>query len=357
MTNTNIDRLLNQPLFYQIDAFLKKCALIKNPSFITNRMQRYFNVFSRMEKNKQLTASKKLTIEKYKLLLMEAMLHSIQQGKLYISDSKKTPTVPKKLFGYIFSLLGPLFAGIGIFTACKNLFGLMLGIASPVTLGISIVCGVLEGMLFAGVDAGDIRNTLGVSIFKASPIIEVYRKQLTVTKQVHKALLSRHCAAHCSANNYVSYQQAVKLFHDDIREKNTLFSVFPKNTPVSKAIKWIIAGANAISFTISGFILGHGLLGFLSAALLSSPAGWAMGGVVAAFSLASFFYLRRKGIYNLVDTLIGEQRELKIEQDKFIDGESGIKKFTQKMELTIQQKRKNERETKQLKNEIIRLKK
>lgn len=317
-----------------------------------HKLNEYFQFLLKIEKDfgARLEDENKLKIEAYKLAIMQSMLSLLKPKMRKTSHKIKKRSVPKIIFAWISALINPIIAGVGGFSLCDKLLALIPGLLNPISLVLGIVCGLLGGFLNIGFSIIKYRKSMGISPFKLRAIFQLYRDQLTARQSIQSLMLSSQCSHRHSANDYLNFQKTINLFNQDIKAKQTQLTECHQKNSIRKGIKWLISGVNAVLSAGSGFFFGKELLIlFGGAVLVSGPLGWIVGSVTAIFSVASFFYLQRKSIFNLIDRLAGHSRKLRCEQRKFI---KKIKQFDQKMLSVIQMKQKNEAETEQLNQKI-----
>ncbi len=297
------------------------------------KLREYFSTLNFIKKKfAQLKNEEILLIEEYKLAIMQAVADSLEIKE---DTETKNTNFFKKLYAHAFTLFTPFINGANGFTGCKVLLELIPNIGNPISLGISIAIGVIEGILSI-IDIENMSKFLGFSFLKSSKMIRLYERQLEVTKKIHATLQSSHCVHQLKEKACVSYKKTVDLFNQDIIEKNATLEEKYQESCLRKGAKWFFAGLEAILFASSGYFLGQMIFGlFVSAAILSSPLGWAIGIATALFTLGSFYYYRRHNIFKIIDHVFGDPKHLKESQDKFIKGDQGIKKFAYEMNLTI----------------------
>lgn len=316
-------------------------------AYLYEELMRFQKVNSHKLKDDQ-----QLEIERCKTELIEVFFYKLNQEKA-INKKNKEIAPHKRFFAYVFSIIGTVFAGVNGFSVGRALLQIIPNLSDPIALAGGVIFGVLESLLFIGIDVLDVKKTFGVSSLNMKPILKEYKNQLEETKKSSCLLVSNCCARRLSSGQYISCQRAMNTFTQDIREKNEKLVELCKESPLRKAARFTISALNGALCTGSGVLAGKSLLILLGAtALASTPVGWAISAAIGFFSLASFVYLKRKNIFNVFDKLSGNPKALKKEQDKFIQSESGAVNFNNEVDAIIAEKSLNEAKEKQLNSRV-----
>ena len=298
-----------------------------------------------------------LSIEQHKLAIIKGIFSHFSETSLVSNPairSRKDLSIFKKIFMYSYAILSPFFTGISGFFGCLSMLNIFFSITNPVSLITGIVVGALEAIFSIGGDVKDVGDLLGVSFWKTAPLMETYRKQLGVIKKIHHHLLSSYCYAQLKAESYKKYQAILNVFHEDLNEKHQMISSHYEESFLRKGIKIladIVKGTLCIG---SGFFTGQYVLSlFVTASFIAGPIGIGICSALAVFFLASYIYLQKDGVRNIIDRMRGDPKKLKLDQEHLLNDEKGISGFNNEMNLIIQWKRRQEFESPRCKNKII----
>jgi hypothetical protein len=332
-------------------------TIFKSTEDLANEIAYVYKHINEIQKNAiKLNDNEKLTIESIKLTLMEIFLKAIPK-QVIINPPVKNEKNKIKLFGYVSSIFGTVFAGMNGYFVGSTLFTIFTTILNPIAICAGVIFGALQSLLFIGIDIRE-RKSFGISIFKAKPIISIYRKQLETTKEIHKSLLSNFSINQLSEKDYVKSHHVVDIFHEDIYKKNIIINEKNKDTFFIKTIKNTLTGLSALTNIGSGMLFGKScLILFGLTALVSNPISLAISLIAGLFSVATFMYFKKKSIFNLANYVSGNPQALKKSQDDFINGDAGIKYFNNEMSCIISGKNKQNNSKEILKNKINQLEK
>jgi hypothetical protein len=305
--------------------------------------------FIQQQHETKITDEDKLAIEKQKLAIMQAITIKLKLShETEGTHSKQRPSHSflQQCFAYLYATVGPILAGIAGYLAATAIFN-FISLTNPVSMGFAIVAGMLECALFIIRDLRCLKKHTGVSFFKTAELMSIYKKQLSCITKIHDSLLSYFCTESLSTNDYVAYKRLVKLFHQDLAEKNKAIKTLYSETPLRKITKVIFNSVDALLCASAGFFFGKCVLCLVTVSLASNPIGLAICGAIAVFSLATFIYLKRNTISTAIDKMIGEPKKLLIKQDNMLQHPNGISSFYNKIRLIIRKKKNQKLEPKE----------
>lgn len=319
---------------------------LRNDSFYgcsIDKLNEYFQFLIKLEKDlgKKIETDVKLKIEKQKLAIMQAML-AFFQPKMHRKKSKKIKkrSVPEKIYYGLSTMVNPLIAGAGRYWLCENIFLLIPGMINPMSLILGVTFGITGGLISLGINAKECKKIMGISASNIRPVIKLYQRQISIAKKIKSTLLSIQCSKRHGASDYNTFRNTMNLFQQDIQQKNEQLTKCHEKSSIQKGIKYVTGGVHAVLSAGSGLFLGKWLLTLFAGAMIAAgPVGWVVGGAFAAFSLATFFYTERKGIYNLIDTIAGYPKKLIAKQSKFI---KNSKKFERRIKGIVKTKSMND---------------
>ena len=264
------------------------------------------------------TEKNKIRIEQLKTQLIELFYIKLNYENNINHKPEKSIPCHRKIFNYCSSAVGTFLAGIAGFTTIKSIFETLLNVSNPVSLVSGIVTGVLEATVFIGIDVLDAKK-IGAASRKLNPCMIEYEKQLEMTKLAQKVLLSSRAVKKFSSDDYIKSHKLTSILQKDIKRKNDELTNICVDSVAKKTAKTFFSVIGGVLCTGSGIIAGKGLLSALGAvSLFSTPVGWVVGGLLGAFSLATFIYSRKNSIVGMFDKFIQLHKKLKKSQDKFI---------------------------------------
>ncbi|MEO8402590.1 MAG: hypothetical protein ABI597_12525 [Gammaproteobacteria bacterium] len=295
----------------------------------------------------------KLSIEIEKLDIIETVKSNlcVLSGKVRFEKNRKISFF-KKCFGGAFAIVSTFFTGVAGYLGFYSILSMLINIISPVSLAASILFGLLESIVFLWGDARELRIATGISFFKTSPIMNIYRAQLNLTNDIQNLLISPSCVSKLSLKECCQYQKLLRLVQNDIKNKNNFLLVEHTATIFRKTVKSIAVTAELFSYAGAGFFLGKAILGLLAASLIATPIGISICAGVACFAAVAFCYLRQNKVLSAIDKIAGNPKKLIKDQKKFLSEHGNAATFNNEIGLAIDEKNKKENEVQSLRNQL-----
>jgi len=291
-------------------------------------------------------------VEKLKTRLIELfyLKLNIESEKKQLSE--KIIPWHEKIYRHWFSCVGTFLAGVAGYTATSSLISAFTNFSNPLSLACSIIVGIIEAIVFVGIDVLDVKKT-GMLSPQFKLHMAEYEIQLDNTKLIQKVLLTTRAFRKLTSNEFLLSKSFILKVQNDIKQKNDEIAILCKDSLIKKVIKIMFITLGAVLSTGSGIIAGKSLLAvFGAAALTTTPVGWVVGVSVGVLSLATFVYNQRNSIMNMFDKFIGFPKALKKSQDKFIASNA---KYHRYLDEIIADKKNDELKEKAVNDRIMAL--
>jgi hypothetical protein len=294
---TYIDFSLTDKLRQNIQKEVPTAPLIPNGPVSVEHLSECFDTLLKMSKKKSLTTNQKTMLEEYRLALMEAMHKHLSQY-VWKAGSTQNKKVSKKsrilksiqvVLLFIFSVIKLLQTVITEFIGFKSLLLFFIPtLASPLLLGIALSMTVVSVILFFAMQASMFRDKFGISLARnLKRRFEIYNDEVRTTQKLNEMLgnLNTH---HITRQEYKECAALTVKFNRYIAVKKQKFSTY-KEHPAKKAFRYGVLGFGAIMMIAGSYFGAVALLMAIASALVGTPVGWIIVGLLVATSLAFYF--------------------------------------------------------------------
>lgn len=270
-----------------------------------------FNELCRLDLQ-QLTKQERYYVE----ALRGAYLKDLQRtlGANSVKDKKKADWLNRLKF-ILLVIAGTIFFGCEGFDGVTALFGIF----NLPTVGIYVAgmaFSILSILVFYAFDLMEISHNLGVN-FKSTPkLVDLYTQELESIKllRIKLNLEFSDKATAQDIEEYLQLMSALKARRDEIL-RNVEVLKKSLNNPALITIKKVTALLTGLIFFSGGFFAGKTVALAIAGLFVASVSPQlaigilVMGLLVAAASLAIYWYVERPGIENIIGRIIGLDKE------------------------------------------------
>lgn len=260
-----------------------------------------FESLEALDKN-TLTSEEFLATEEYKLTIMKAIEHDLQRYVVKKKEIEEQTAVSKwrlALFAGIL-LLDLIPMAVGGFVGMTTLLDTIPEISTAATYIISLLVTAIETLLVYSVTAPLLKKALGIfQRDSADSLVELYNEKIQKTKSINSILTNElESADKISLSRYRAYAGISKKINNDI--SNTKIEPF-KEPLIKKIARLGLSGLNLVLNIAGGYFMATALLTTVAAALVGTPIGWFIVGLVVLGGLAGRFVVRSDSMHDLLN--------------------------------------------------------
>ncbi|MDR3492121.1 MAG: hypothetical protein P4M12_08795 [Gammaproteobacteria bacterium] len=294
-------------------ADLKKnfSSLKINPAPTVEDLISEYTEICKLEKEEGLLDNQKLLLEDYKLtisLSLEAHLNLLaennkkfeEQKKENLEKNSKLLTILKMgAFGFLF--LGGIFLDfVANILGSESLLTLIPGIANPIVLGVALGISLVNIVVFIGFQASMLRETLGITSIKesAKSLLDKYDLQIESANNINQLLDNYNVVSKVSDDKYKKLVNLSSMINNDLQIKQERLDKY-KEKPWKKAARHAVNLFSVVTVAGGAYFFTTSLLAVVAVGLLGTPVGWVLAGLSIAISVAYYFSMQAKGVYNI----------------------------------------------------------
>ena len=313
--------------------------IVEDGEVDVDTLTRYFNLLCDMtnDENNKLKSNERLLIEKFKLVLMNAIRRHLEQ--LHAQATHTTIQAPhrkvtsKKVFRWIkmglFVVYNVIMLPIGVcsgFVGFQSMLPLLIpGLAEGIVFGIAVALTAIDFVIQGLGQAKSLKEVLHVSLNNdAKRLLKTYQQQIKATKRINTLLPQSHIAKQMTQSEFKSLADVtVEINTRDLAYKQEQFNdkSFGKQFKENKFKKiagWGVVGLQSIMIIGAGYFMAAALIGALAAPLLGTPAGWVIISLVIIGMLAGYICLRDDSVRSLLSPALHKFKVVKDKIKKFI---------------------------------------
>jgi len=290
---------------------------------LEQEFQRLLAISQDKEFWKKLQENERITIEKYKLAIMLAVQnYLLEKYKNLTIEHDKPAESEKKPSKWLWVLYGALM-GIeltpmiwGGFLGVVELLGAIPQLTTHIVTMVGIVVCSMEAVLYYSVMGPVLQAGLGLSsTILAARELEIYNRQLQAINLIDTVMSSDNKIGAAEYNNHLKLLQ---LFGKNIVEAKTKIEEF-KEPSTKKGLRWLASGVNILLNIGGGYFICISLLrgSAATAALIGTPAGWAIIGFITLGQFALRYVVRSNGMMNLLNPSAERHNKIYERVDKF----------------------------------------
>lgn len=274
---------------------------------------------------RDLYSSQRVTLEKYKLALMQNAVDGLAclAEEVHPKKAKKQPESWVwywcKVAGLVlFSLVGFVQSNILSFVGIQSLINTLLpAIAFPGPIIISVIITIVFAAQYLVFNVNSLRELLGIKVIDhKKSIMHVHEKQIQLTKTLNDHMSDANIIPHLHRKEYSAFRNIAISCNHDILEKRKTYKEY-KKSPFVRAVTYIFLGLGAIFTACYGYFGATSLLALVAAPLLGTPVGW---GIVAGLMLTGlifYFALQVKSTTRAMNPLMDLFEKIKEKVNSF----------------------------------------
>jgi hypothetical protein len=255
-----------------------------------------------------LSAADRVTVEEYKLALITAYNHLLNENfteeELTPRPRPETAKPDVSYTAYYISLFSGLIVNsVHGFVGANSLLA-FAGLANPVLLICTIVASVLNGFSYYLYEGYILKKNLGIPVIGKSSkdYFSTFEQQIELTKQINHKLLSYTGADRFTPKEYRVHANVAARLNSLVVINKNRFSHYDETPNTAVFRNWIVA-FGAIMAAGSAFFGTKALIILLAAPIVATPVGMLC--IAAAIPLAVIFYLAQRShkVYKMLNPL------------------------------------------------------
>lgn len=298
LNRTASDEPWNRSMYFKIDKVLQaKVAKIPNVLVLHNNQNVTIEALAdaldsvnAKLADEDLRVSRRVTLEKYKLRLMQETLNCLTHLSGYL-ERKQQIKKPESRFWYwlkvvglvVFSIVGFIQSNIMSFVGIQSsIIQLLPSILFPWPIILAAAITVIFAAQYVVFNVNSLRELLGINVRDDNKtVMLVHEKQINLTKHLNDALSDPNIITGLHKSEYLSFRNIAVKCNSDIEEKRETYDEYKKPL-ATRALTYIFLGLGSLFAAFYSYFSATSLLALVAAPLLGTPVGW---GIVAAIML------------------------------------------------------------------------
>lgn len=297
-----------------------------------------------------LSEANKLAIEKRKYAIMQSVNSDIElhygkfKSKLIVSPHKKTMTAIWKsiLFGFLI-IVDIVITPMTGFWGSVELLQIITGISQVSASITAAVMATIDSTMLFSIFKPFLQRALGISPEQPpGMLVENYLERCYLIENMNKKMVNNfHYNGEQSSELYQQFAPILKSFNQDMRKTKILPY---QESKTKKFARYGLTTLNTL-FSIAGTYFSAVLfLTAVGAALIGTPAGWGIIGVIIVAQLVTKFLIRQNAIYDLFNPSASQHEAAREKLEQFEDKSDGIDRDLKTMQQLTKVKRMDVRE-------------
>jgi hypothetical protein len=269
-----------------------------------------------------LTEINRIEIEKKKLNILQDVYKSIEEQygpsnrKLSSLNAEKKNSVWRRVLFGVLTVADIVISSIGGFLGAISLLKLIPGVSHAAGIVVSSIAVTIEGTARYSVFKPWLQKGLGMTPDEPKDtLVKHYEDRLMLTKKINSLMLNNLVyTAEKDPTVYQSYTGILKAANQDVRQIK--LPPYKERTAVKVGrycLSTLDVGLSAAGTYFSAVML----LTVVSAALLSTPPGWAIIAAAIVLQLVMRYVIRQSSIFTLLNPSAAQHEAVKDKLEKF----------------------------------------
>ena len=270
--------------------------------------------------------SKKISLEKLKLTVMDAVNKYLQDLNYNIQQEAATEEKPSSKIWYwvkvgfmaLIGLIGLTESSVMTFLGARVLLlSLFPAIPLPALLSVAILFTVINAIQFIGFEIGILRTMFGVNTNGSlKKIIDTHEQQIVTTAGINKSLTDVNILCHLTKQDFMQFKKIAVKCNEDVEIKKTTYHEY-KEHPVKKVFRLAFTGFGAIMSVVGSYFGATMFLTTMAPAMLGTPVGWIVIGGLVVSSVVFYFAMQAKAMRDMFNPLMKQFDNVKDDVQAF----------------------------------------
>lgn len=279
-----------------------------------------------------------LLLEKYKLLIMEAIWHHMQKRYMHTKDEAKKEEHESRFLSKM--LYRGLAVGGGLSAVADGVVAgatMFLGLPAYIMLPLVLLAAYVNTKIYLAVEISSLKEELGVDHDDhVEEFSQIKKEQIKLAKNMNTCLLTSDVSI-MNDHHFHDYADVTKTIHQSISRQSKTAEPY-KEKWYNKYRRWTLGGVGAaIMGAFAYFSVEEAFIGLiLIVGAAATPPGWVIFGVsiFAAVSAAVAYVLAVQGL-GLYEAFNSKAKELKQTKKAFDSYQHEFGNFEESLNLKI----------------------